>query len=36
MTQSVNQRAKLVASRFFGGAVGGIVLTYIIAPKIST
>ena len=35
MTQSVKERAKLVASRFFGGAVGGIVLTYIIAPKIS-
>ncbi|MGO4600041.1 glycoside-pentoside-hexuronide (GPH):cation symporter [Terrabacter sp. 2RAF25] len=35
MTQSVKERAKLVSSRFFGGAVGGIVLTYIIAPKIS-
>ncbi|KGN40775.1 glycoside-pentoside-hexuronide (GPH):cation symporter [Knoellia aerolata] len=35
MTQSVNERAKLVASRFFGGALGGIVLTYIIAPRIS-
>ncbi len=35
MTQSVHQRAKLVASRFFGSAIGGIVLTYIIAPKIS-
>jgi glucuronide carrier protein len=35
MTQSVKERAKLVASRFFGGAVGGIVLTYIISPKIS-
>src|SRR3954468_11392466 len=35
MTQSVHQRAKLVSSRFFGGAVGGIVLTYIISPKIS-
>ena len=35
MTQSVNERAKLVAARFFGGAVGGIVLTYIIAPQIS-
>ncbi|HET7476315.1 MAG TPA: glycoside-pentoside-hexuronide (GPH):cation symporter [Dermatophilaceae bacterium] len=35
MTQSVKERAKLVASRFLGGAVGGIVLTYIIAPKIS-
>ncbi len=36
MTQSVKERAKLVSSRFFGGAVGGIVLTYIIAPKISS
>ena len=35
MTQSVNERAKLVASRFFGGALGGIVLTYVIAPRIS-
>jgi glucuronide carrier protein len=35
MTQSVHQRAKLVASRFFGAAVGGIVLTYLIAPRIS-
>ena len=35
MTQSVHQRAKLVSSRFFGSAIGGIVLTYIIAPKIS-
>src|SRR4051794_19098749 len=34
MTQSVHQRAKLVASRFFGAAVGGIVLTYLIAPRI--
>ena len=35
MTQSVNERAKLVAARFFGGGLGGIVLTYIIAPQIS-
>lgn len=35
MTQSVKERAKLVSSRFFGGAVGGVVLTYIIAPQIS-
>ncbi len=35
MTQSVKERAKLVASRFFGGAVGGIVLTYIISPRVS-
>ncbi|MFW5470844.1 glycoside-pentoside-hexuronide (GPH):cation symporter [Knoellia sp. CPCC 206435] len=35
MTQSVNERAKLVSSRFFGGAVGGIVLSFIIAPQIA-
>jgi glucuronide carrier protein len=35
MTQSIHQRAKLVASRFFGAAVGGVVLTYLIAPRIS-
>lgn len=35
MTQSVKERAKLVSSRFFGGALGGIVLTYVIAPRIS-
>ncbi len=35
MTQSVKERAKLVASRFFGSAVGGVVLTYIISPRIS-
>lgn len=35
MTQSVKERAKLVASRFLGAAVGGIVLTYIISPQIS-
>lgn len=35
MTQSVKERAKLVASRFFGGAVGGVILTYIISPRIS-
>lgn len=35
MTQSVRERAKLVSSRFFGGAVGGLVLTYLIAPQIS-
>lgn len=36
MTQSVNERAKLVASRAFGGAVGGVFLTFVIAPQIST
>ena len=35
MTQSVRERAKLVSSRFFGAALGGVVLTYVIAPKIS-
>ena len=35
MTQSVNQRAKLVASRIFGGAAGSVLISYIIAPKIS-
>ncbi|MDN5797968.1 MAG: glycoside-pentoside-hexuronide (GPH):cation symporter [Intrasporangium sp.] len=35
MTQSVKERAKLVAARFFGAATGGIVLTYLIAPQIS-
>ncbi|KRE42532.1 glycoside-pentoside-hexuronide (GPH):cation symporter [Knoellia sp. Soil729] len=36
MTQSVNERAKLVASRFFGGAAGGLVLAFIISPQISS
>lgn len=35
MTQSVHERAKLVAARAFGSATGGVFLTYIIAPKIS-
>jgi glucuronide carrier protein len=35
MTQSVHERAKLVAARFFGAAVAAVLLTYIIAPKIS-
>lgn len=35
MTQSVNERAKLVAARAFGAAVGGVGLTYVIAPQIS-
>ena len=35
MTQSVHQRAKLVSARAFGSALGGVVLTYIIAPQIS-
>ena len=35
MTQSVNERAKLVAARAFGSAIGGVMLTYIVAPQIS-
>ncbi|MFZ1411082.1 MAG: glycoside-pentoside-hexuronide (GPH):cation symporter [Micropruina sp.] len=35
MTQSVNERSKLVASRAFGSAIGGVMLTYIVAPQIS-
>jgi len=35
MTQSVHQRAKLVSARAFGAAVGGIILSFIIAPQIS-
>jgi glucuronide carrier protein len=35
MTQSVNERAKLVASRAFGAAIGGVALTYVVAPQIS-
>ena len=35
MTQSVNERAKLVAARAFGSAIGGVLLTFIVAPQIS-
>ena len=35
MTQSVGERAKLVAARTFGAAVGTVLLTYIVAPQIS-
>ncbi len=35
MTQSVNERAKLVAARAFGAAIGGVALTYVVAPQIS-
>ena len=35
MTQSVNERAKLVAARAFGSAIGGVALTYVVAPQIS-
>ncbi|WP_258723265.1 glycoside-pentoside-hexuronide (GPH):cation symporter [Cellulomonas sp. NS3] len=35
MTQSVHQRAKLVAARTLGAAAGGVLISYIIAPQIS-
>lgn len=35
MTQSVGERAKLVAARGFGAAIGGVLLTYIISPQIA-
>ncbi len=35
MTQSVHERAKLVAARAFGAAISGVFLTYLIAPRIS-
>src|SRR3954468_7679831 len=35
MTQSVHQRAKLVAGRTLGAAAGGVLISYIIAPQIS-
>jgi glucuronide carrier protein len=35
MSQSVSERAKLVAARAFGAAIGGVGLTYIVAPQIS-
>ncbi len=35
MSQSVSQRAKLVAARAFGAAIGGVGLTYVVAPRIS-
>lgn len=35
MTQSVHERAKLVSARGFGAALGGVVLSFIIAPQIS-
>lgn len=36
MTQSVRQRAKLVAARTMGSAAGVVVLTFIITPMISS
>jgi glucuronide carrier protein len=35
MTQSVHQRAKLVAGRTLGAAAGGVLISFIIAPQIS-
>jgi glucuronide carrier protein len=35
VTQSVHERAKLVASRAFGAAVGGIVLTYVVGAMVN-
>jgi glucuronide carrier protein len=35
MTQSVHQRAKLVAARTLGASAGGVLISYIIAPRIS-
>lgn len=35
MTQSVNQRAKLVSWRMWGSAAAGVFLTYLIAPRIA-
>lgn len=36
MTQSVNERAKLVSWRMWGSALAGVFLTYLIAPRIKT
>jgi glucuronide carrier protein len=36
MTQSVHERAKLVSARTLGSVSGGLVLTFIISPMIST
>ena len=35
MTQSVHQRAKLIAGRTLGAAAGSVLISYIIAPQIS-
>jgi glucuronide carrier protein len=35
VTQSVHERAKLVAARAFGSAVGGVLLTFVIGAQIS-
>lgn len=35
VTQSVHERAKLVAARAFGAGIGGVVLTYIVGGYIS-
>ena len=35
VTQSVHQRAKLVAARSFGAAIGGVILTFVIGGMIN-
>ncbi|WP_375422987.1 glycoside-pentoside-hexuronide (GPH):cation symporter [uncultured Friedmanniella sp.] len=35
VTQSVHERAKLVAARAFGSAVGGVILTFVIGAQIN-
>jgi glucuronide carrier protein len=35
VTQSVGERAKLVAARAFGAAVGGVVLTYVVGTMVN-
>src|SRR3954454_1753757 len=35
VTQSVHERAKLVAGRAFGAAVGGVLLTYVVGTMVS-
>lgn len=35
VTQSVHERAKLVASRAFGAALGGVILTFVIGGMVS-
>ena len=35
VTQSVGERAKLVAGRAFGAALGGIVLTYVVGTMVN-
>ena len=35
ITQSVHERAKLVAARAFGAGIGGVVLTFIVGQTSS-